>query len=287
MGAWSKAKPASWAAKGRLFRQRMAAAGYDRPATRGRSTSSRARPHEAGHPGAQRATRCAGSTPGRAEPAAARGRVRRRNRTAARQLRPVQGPARGLARRTAAWWTAVSPYVAWWSQEAYASCSQRVRRRSEGRDPLDASQRVRRASGAARIRRAGTRGSSASALRPRVLPADDGVLARRKGYGNNRVSLAQMQALTNLEVYAARAWAIRNPYPDGRIGFAWNEHPAGRDARSGAGARDAARTVDLRAPTATEARRRRPAARPGRTRGARPTSAARRFNPGWATFASW
>ena len=28
VGAWSKAKPANWAAKGRLFRQRMASAGY-------------------------------------------------------------------------------------------------------------------------------------------------------------------------------------------------------------------------------------------------------------------
>jgi hypothetical protein len=42
LGAWTKVKPLSWSAKGRLFRQRMAGAGYAL-ATRGRSTSSRAR----------------------------------------------------------------------------------------------------------------------------------------------------------------------------------------------------------------------------------------------------
>ena len=30
-----------------------------------------------------------------------------------------------------------------------------------------------------------------------------------KGYGNNRISLAQIETLASLEVYAARAWAIR------------------------------------------------------------------------------
>src|SRR2546430_14592373 len=47
-----------------------------------------------------------------------------------------------------------------------------------------------------------------------------------RGYGDNRIPLAAMQKLVSLEVYAARAWAGRNPYPAGRIGFAWNEHPA-------------------------------------------------------------
>ncbi len=41
-----------------------------------------------------------------------------------------------------------------------------------------------------------------------------------KGYGQNRITPAQMQAFTSLQVYAAPAWAIRNLYPDGRLGFA-------------------------------------------------------------------
>ena len=121
-----------------------------------------------------------------------------------------------------------------------------VRRRSEGRDPLDPSQRVRRASGAPRIRRAGTRGSSESALRPRVLSADDGVLARRQG-------LRQQPRLPGADAGADESRGLcracmgdQEPVPGRADRLRLERASRRRDARSGAGARDAARTVDLR-----------------------------------------
>ena len=96
-----------------------------------------------------------------------------------------------------------------------------------------------------------------------------------------------MQALASLEVYAARAWAIRNPYPDGRHRLRLERAPAGRDARAGAGARDTARAVDLRAPTGTAAPRAKACSPTGAYTWCQEAVAGARFNPGWTTFESW
>ena len=122
----------------------------------------------------------------------------------------------------------VSPYVAWWSQEAYASCSKEcVGGAKVGDRSTHLNEYVEHPARLA-SRRAGAGGSRASTLRPRVLPADDGLLARREG-------LRKQPGLPGPDAGADEPrgrtprvhWAIRNPYPDGRIGSAWNEHPAG------------------------------------------------------------
>ena len=123
IGAWSKVKPTSWSAKGRLFRQRMAVAGYDpardtwainelssavrtnpvsqarsRDAMRGLFTGPKGAPHQQG------AVFVVGI---------------------GQQLvnfRPYKSQVEAWLGNSA-WWSAVSPYVAWWGQEAYASCS--------------------------------------------------------------------------------------------------------------------------------------------------------------------
>ena len=46
-------------------------------------------------------------------------------------------------------------------------------------------------------------------------------------YGGTQVKLDVMKKLVSLQVYAARAWAGSHDYPDGRIGFAWYNNPAG------------------------------------------------------------
>ena len=184
------------------------------------------------------------------------------------------------------WWTAVSPYVAWWSQEAYASCSKECV--AGAKVAIRSTHLNEFVEHPARLAFAGPAPAvPARALFDRAyFPLMTAYWRDAKGYGNNRVSLAQMQALTNLEVYAARAWAIRNPYPDGRIGFAWNEHPAGatpaqvqalatRLAQSISGAYgDGGTATKACSPTGTYA-------------WCKATLGGARFNPGWATFASW
>jgi hypothetical protein len=41
------------------------------------------------------------------------------------------------------------------------------------------------------------------------------------------MSGARMQRFVSLQTYANRSWSTRNRYPDRRIGFAWNDNPAG------------------------------------------------------------
>ena len=228
--AWSKAAPANanWYAKGVTFRRRMASAGYnpslgDSWAVNELSSAVRSKP-------------------------AARAKVRDALRglfTGPRGSPPMMGLAfniggtqtnRNLGRykaqmqswlADAAFWTAVTPYVAWWSQEAYTSCSAVcvgsaivALRSSHVNDFVEHP---------AKLAFAGPPATAAArALFDRsYFPLMTAYWNDARGYGNNRIPADVMQKLVSLQVYAARAWAARYPYPDGRIGFAWNEHPAG------------------------------------------------------------
>lgn len=285
-GAWSKAKPANWAAKGRLFRQRMAAAGYDPArdtwAINELSTAVRTKPVSQSR--ARDAMRGLFTGP--------QGAVHQQGAVfvvgIGQQLvnfGPYKSQLEGWLGNSA-WWSAVSPYVAWWAQEAYASCSKecvpgaKVAIRSTHLNEF--------VEHPARLAFAGPAPAvPARALFDRAyFPLMTAYWRDAKGYGNNRVSLAHMQALTNLEVYAARAWAIRNPYPDGRIGFAWNEHPAGATpAQVQALATRLAQSISAAygdGGTATKA-----CSPTGTYAWCKASLAGARFNPGWATFASW
>ena len=286
MGAWAKVKPTSWAAKGRLFRQRMSAAGYDPArdtwAINELSTAVRTKPVAQGH--ARDAMR--GLFTGPRGAAAQQGAV---FVVGTGQQLVNFGPYKSQIEAwlgNSGWWTSVSPYVAWWGQEAYASCSRicvggaKVATRSTHLNEFTEHP--------ARLALAGpAQTAPARALFDRAyFPLMTAYWRDARGYGNNRVSLAQMQTLTSLETYAARAWAIRNPYPDGRIGFAWNEHSAGatpaqvqalatRVAQSVAGAYgDGGTATRACGPT-------------GAYTWCKATLGGARFNPGWATFASW
>ena len=202
-----------------------------------------------------------------------------------RNFAPYKAQLEGWLADTA-WWAAVSPYVAWWGQEAYATCRLVC---VPGSKIADRSRRVNEfVQHPARLAFAGPpQATPARALFDRgYFPLMTAYWQDLKGYGGNRIPLPQMQAFTSVEVYAARAWAIRNPYPDGRLGFAWNEHPPGvgadqvqalatRLAQSiQAGYGDGGTVTKACGPTGAYAWCR------AALRGAR-------FNAGWATFASW
>jgi hypothetical protein len=283
---WSKAKPASWAAKGRLFRQRMAAAGYDpvRDTWAINELSSTVRTKAASQAHARDAMRGLFTGPKRAPHQQGAVFV-----VGIGQRLVNFGPYKSQLESwlgNSAWWTAVSPYVAWWGQEAYASCS--LECVPGGKVAIRSTHLNEYVEHPARLAFAGPAPAvPARALFDRAyVPLMTAYWRDAKGYGNNRVSLAHMQALASLEVYAARAWAIRNPYPDGRIGFAWNEHPAGatpaqvqalatRVAQSISGAyADGGTATKACSPTGTYA-------------WCKASLAGARFNPGWATFAAW
>jgi hypothetical protein len=283
---WSKAKPTSWAAKGRLFRQRMAAAGYDpaRDTWAINELSSTVRTTPLSQARARDAMRGLYTGPRGATPQQGAVFV-----VGVGQQMVNFGPYKGQVEGwlgNAAWWSAVSPYVAWWAQEAYASCSKvcvagsKVAARSTHTNEFTEHP--------ARLAFAGPpQTAPPRALFDRAyLPLMTAYWRDTKGYGRNLVPLAQMQALASLEVYAARAWAIRNPYPDGRIGFAWNEHPASvTPAQLQALATRLAQSI-LYAygddGTATKA-----CGPTGAYSWCKAALAGARFNPGWATFATW
>jgi hypothetical protein len=286
MSGWAKVKPASWAAKGRLFRQRMAAAGY----VPGRDTwainelSSGVRTKPVAQAKARDAMRGLYTGPGGAPPQQGAVFVVGLGQQLV-NFGPYKGQLEGWL-GNAAWWTAVSPYVGWWAQEAYPSCSKicvagsKVGTRSTRLNEF--------AEHPARLAFAGPgQTGPARALFDRAyLPLMTAYWRDVKGYGNNRISLAQMETLASLEVYAARAWAIRNPYPDGRIAFAWNEHPAGATpAQVQALATRLAQSIQAAYGDGGTA-----------TRACSPTGSytwckavldGARFNPGWATFSAW
>jgi hypothetical protein len=286
MGAWGKVKPASWSAKGRLFRRRMVLAGYDPArdtwAINELSSAVRTKPVSQarardvmhglytgprGYPAQQGAVFVVGL---------------------GQQLVNF-GPYKSQLESwlaNSAWWSAVSPYVAWWGQEAYASCSKEC---VAGAKVAVRSTRLNEyVEHPARLAFVGPAPAvPARALFDRVyFPLMTAYWRDAKGYGNNRVSLAHMQALASLEVYAARAWAIRNPYPDGRIGLAWNEHPPGATpAQVQALATRVAQSISAAygdGGTATRA-----CSPTGSYAWCKAVLGGARFNPGWTTFASW
>jgi hypothetical protein len=283
---WSTARPASWAAKGRLFRQRMAAVGYDpaRDTWAINELSSTVRTTPLSQARARDAMRGLYTGPRGATPQQGAVFVVGVGQQMV-NFRPYKSQLEGWL-GNAAWWTAVSPYVGWWAQETYASCSRicvagsKVATRSTHLNEFTEHP--------ARLGFAGPpQTAPVRALFDRAYLALTTAYWRdTKGYGKNLIPLAQMETLVSLEVYAARAWAIRNPYPDGRIGFAWNEHPAGASpAEVQALATRLAQSILYAygdGGTATKA-----CGPTGAHSWCKAALAGARFNLGWATFATW
>lgn len=107
-----------------------------------------------------------------------------------------------------------------------------------------------------------------------------------KGYGNNRIPLDTMMKFVSLEVYAARAWAGPRPYPDGRIGFAWNQTPLGAPPAETQqlAARLAQAIQGAYGDSGTAAKACSPQ---GAYTWCAPQLPGAAFNPGWKTFETW
>lgn len=103
-------------------------------------------------------------------------------------------------------------------------------------------------------------------------------------YGDTSVSLDAMKHHVSLQVYAARLWLETHTYPDGRLGFAWDESAGTASERVELATRLAQSIRDAYAAGATP------------PRACSPTGAftwcdcsvtGAAFNDGWKTFSSW
>jgi hypothetical protein len=103
-------------------------------------------------------------------------------------------------------------------------------------------------------------------------------------YGDTNVTLDVMKHLVSLQVYSTRLWLDTHAYPDGRLGFAWDESAGTAAERTELATRLAQSIRDAYAPTA------------GAARACSPTGAytwcdcsltGAAFNDAWSTFATW
>jgi hypothetical protein len=286
-GRWAKVAPASWYSKGVTFRRRMAAAGYnpalgDSWAINELSSAVRSKP--AARVKVREAMRGLFTGPRGSPPLmGAAFTINMAHRL--RNFAPYKGQIESWL-ADAGFWTAVTPYVAWWGEEAYTSCSlvcvagaKVAVRSSHVNDFVQHPPRLAYAGPPATI-------AARSLFDRSYFPLMTAYWNDKKGYGNNRISRDAMQKLVSLEVYAARSWAGRYPYPDGRLGFAWNEHPAG------------ASPADVQALATRLARAIQAAYGDGGTAGkacsptgaytlCKPAVRGAAFNEGWKTFESW
>jgi hypothetical protein len=226
--AWSKVAPASWYSKGVTFRRRMASAGYNPglgDSWAVNELSSAVRSKVAARTKVRDALRGLHRGPRGSPPMTGAA-----FNIGATQRQSNFGPYKAQTESwlaDAGFWSAVTQSVAWWGQEAYTRCSsvcvgsaKVAVRSSHVNDFVEHPAKLAYAAPPA--------AAAARALFDRsYFPLMTAYWNDPRGYGDNRVPADVMQKLVSLQVYAARAWAARNPYPDGRIGFAWNEHPAG------------------------------------------------------------
>jgi hypothetical protein len=225
---WSKVTGANWNSKGVTFRRRMAAAGYN-PALGDswavNELSSAVRSKSSARTPVRNALRGLFTGPRGSPPMM--GAVFTINMgQRLRNFATYKGQIESWL-VDAGFWSAIAPYVSAWGQEAYTSCAQvcvagsKVAvRSSHVNDFVEHPAKLAFAGPAPTV-------AARSLFDRGYFPLMTAYWKDARGYGDNRISLDAMEKLVSLEVYAARAWAGRYPYPDGRIGFAWNEHPAG------------------------------------------------------------
>jgi hypothetical protein len=227
-------KPGSWYSKGVAFRRKMAAAGYDPrrgetwainelPSTiRSRAdTRQRARDLIRGlHTGPAGSTPSAGAVfiVGVGQ--------------AMRNFGPYKATLQGWL-QDAAFWTAITPHVTWWGQEVYPSCTRVCVPQQRGGRPIRIADRSTAINDftqhMAKLAYVGppTTAAARAFFDKAWTPVMTAFWRDTKGYGVNTIPLDTMMQFVSLEVYAARAWAGPRPYPDGRIGMAWNQTPRG------------------------------------------------------------
>lgn len=103
-------------------------------------------------------------------------------------------------------------------------------------------------------------------------------------YGETSITLDQMKHHVSLEIYATRLYLDTHAYPDGRIGFAWDENAGTLAERTDLATRLANSIRDAYAPAAIPSRACSPT---GAYTWCDCTLTGATFNEAWATFGTW
>lgn len=125
----------------------------------------------------------------------------------------------------APFWVDMNRHVRWWAQESYADPSNIcvagdtvAERAAHTNDFL---QHVATLASAPDAPAAVA--TARSYLSRAYVPIVNGVW-QADAYNTTALTLSQMQNFISGQLYSVRAWATTHPYPDGRVGFAW-DHP--------------------------------------------------------------
>jgi hypothetical protein len=284
---WSR-QPGSWYSKGVAFRRKMTVAGYNpaRGETWGiNELPSTIRSRADTRQRARDLIRGLYTGPPGAAPSAGAVFIVGVGQSM-RNFGPYKASLRGWL-QDAAFWTAISPHVTWWGQETYASCSRvcvpgRVRIAERSTAINDFSQHIAKLAFAGPPATAAARAFFDRAWTP-VLTA---YWRDPRGYGGNSIPHDTMLKFVSLEVYSARAWAGPRPYPDGRIGLAWNQAPKGSTPaeRQALATRLAQAVQGAYGDGGTAAKACSPN---GAYTWCAPQLPGAQFNPGWKTFETW
>jgi len=187
----------------------------------------------------------------------------------------------------AAFWTEMDKYVRFWGQEAYTSAtrvcvaSATVAGRAErvndfvmhpGRHAYSS------------LSPATSLASTRAFFDASYFPLMTAFWKSPGPYGDTAVSLDAMKHHVSLQVYAARLWLETHTYPDGRIGFAWDESAGTAAERTELAMRLAQSIRDAYAVGATAARACSPT---GAYTWCDCSVTGAAFNDGWKTFSSW
>lgn len=282
-------RPGTWYAKGVAFRRKMAAAGYD--PRRGETWAinelpSTIRSRAETRQKARELIRGLYTGPPGSAPSAGAVFIVGVGHSM-RNFTQYKASLRGWL-QDAAFWTAITPHVAFWGQEVYASCSRvcvpdpRLRIAERSTATNDYTQHI------AKLAFAGppTTAAARAFFDKTWTPVMTAFWRDKVGYGENRIPLDKMMRFVSLEVYAARAWAGPRPYPDGRVGFAWNQSPEGASpAETKQLATRLAQAIQgAYGDAGTAAKACSPA---GAYTWCAPQVAGAAFNPGWKTFETW
>jgi hypothetical protein len=221
---WSMVSGMSWYDKGVEFRRRMDAAGYDLAA--GDTWAINELPSSTrGDPAVRRNVRelLRGLYTGPEGGRTARGAVFIIGMGQRTMGFSVYKPELREWLTDADFWTDAGRYARWWAQEVYAAPENTcVGSASIGERAVQLNAytmhvpRYADAAGAP----AGT--AAARAYLERAYVPLMNAVWQNAVYRTDGLTLDQMQHFVSLQTYAARAWASSHPYPDGRVGFAWD-----------------------------------------------------------------
>ena len=224
-GAWRLVNGWSWQRKGMEFRKRMRAAGYE--ISRGETWAINELPSTLRYKPAIRSNAMA----------AAGGLFRGfRGYANATGIPFVVGQGQEMVNMSvykprlrnftsaATFWNTMRRYTRFWGQEAYTNC---YRSCVPGyQEPTRARFVNAYLQHSARFAYAGGSASAAarSVYNAKYMTLLGGFWKSPKYGWTEDLTAEQMMGLVSLQVYSVRRWAASHPYPDGRIGFAWNDN---------------------------------------------------------------